>query len=72
MSTGYRFDQDKLNENLSDKSKVKLTDLLSRLNDEKKKERNSNIAAFSCCCLSSNGFWYNTFSLKSLFFLQFI
>ena len=24
--------------------KVKLTDLLSRLNDEKKKERNSNIA----------------------------
>ena len=44
MSTGYRFDQDKLNENLSDKSKVKLTDLLSRLNDEKKKERNSNIA----------------------------
>tara|TARA_B100000579_G_C22026235_1_gene486161 strand:- start:123 stop:311 length:189 start_codon:yes stop_codon:yes gene_type:complete len=44
MSTGYRFDQDKLNENLSDKSKVKLTDLLSRLNNEKKKERNSNIA----------------------------
>ena len=44
MSTGYRFNQDKLNENLSDKSKVKLTDLLSRLNDEKKKERNSNIA----------------------------
>jgi hypothetical protein len=30
-------------ENIS-KGKVKLTDLLSRLNEEKKKERNSNIA----------------------------
>ena len=34
-----------LNPNINrEDSKVKLTDLLSRLNQEKKKERNSNIA----------------------------
>ena len=30
--------------NFSDKSSVKLTDLLSRIKTERKKERNSNIA----------------------------
>lgn len=43
MSTEFKFqNHDKPIENT--KSKVKLTDLLSRLNVEKKKERNSNIA----------------------------
>ena len=43
MSTEFKFhNHDKPIE--TSKSKVRLTDLLSRLNVEKKKERNSNIA----------------------------
>tara|TARA_B100001564_G_scaffold347012_1_gene347333 strand:- start:553 stop:744 length:192 start_codon:yes stop_codon:yes gene_type:complete len=45
MSAEYKFENhqpEKLRN--FDRSKVKLTDLLSRLNQEKKKERNSNIA----------------------------
>ena len=37
----HKLPEQDLNTN---KSKVKLTDLVSRLNQEKKKERNSNIA----------------------------
>ena len=44
MSSEIRFENHKHGEDSSPKSKVKLTDLLSRLNEEKKKERNSNIA----------------------------
>ena len=39
-----KFKQHASPDNAGDDSKVKLTDLLSRLNEEKKKERNSNIA----------------------------
>tara|TARA_Y100001935_G_C16846879_1_gene286736 strand:- start:122 stop:304 length:183 start_codon:yes stop_codon:yes gene_type:complete len=42
MSTHYKFDNQ--SENLSQQSKVKLTDLLSRINEEKKIERNRNLA----------------------------
>ena len=45
MSAEYKFESHEHEETKSfEKSKVKLTDLLSRLNQEKKKERNSNIA----------------------------
>ena len=45
MSAEYKFENHQQEEIKNfDKSKVKLTDLLSRLNQEKKKERNSNIA----------------------------
>ena len=47
MSAEYKFENHSSSEKfqeLKDNSKVKLTDLLSRLNEEKKKERNSNIA----------------------------
>ncbi len=45
MSAEYKFESHEQEElKSSEKSKVKLTDLLSRLNQEKKKERNSNIA----------------------------
>ena len=45
MSSGIKFEKHDLqNHNTVDKGKVKLTDLLTRLNHEKKKERNSNIA----------------------------
>jgi hypothetical protein len=45
MSVGYKFENHEQKETKNfQKNKVKLTDLLSRLNQEKKKERNSTIA----------------------------
>ena len=44
MSSEIKFENHNLQEENSTKTKVKLTDLLFRLNEEKKKERNSNIA----------------------------
>ena len=44
MSSEIKFESHNKSEENSIKSKVRLTDLLSRLNEEKKKERNSNIA----------------------------
>ena len=47
MSAEYKFESQGSSEETQiaqDRSKVKLTDLLSRLQEEKKKERNSNIA----------------------------
>tara|TARA_Y100000591_G_C21264945_1_gene420002 strand:- start:74 stop:256 length:183 start_codon:yes stop_codon:yes gene_type:complete len=42
MSSQYKFE--KHPEEISQQSKVKLTDLLSRINEEKKLERNRNLA----------------------------
>jgi|TARA_B100001939_G_scaffold334204_1_gene334950 uncharacterized protein (DUF2267 family) len=42
MSSQYKFENN--TENFKDQSKVKLTDLLSRINEEKKIERNRNLA----------------------------
>ena len=42
MSSQYKFDN--LVEEMRQQSKVKLTDLLSRINEEKKIERNRNLA----------------------------
>ena len=44
MSSEVKFQNHSKPTNEFDRSKVKLTDLLTRLNIEKKKERNSNIA----------------------------
>ena len=44
MSSEVKFENHNHGENNSTKKRVKLTELLSRLNEEKKKERNSNIA----------------------------
>ena len=45
MSSEIKFDKHNMSEvHHDDRSKVKLTDLMTRLNEEKKKERNSNIA----------------------------
>tara|TARA_B100001063_G_C16446305_1_gene396124 strand:- start:282 stop:467 length:186 start_codon:yes stop_codon:yes gene_type:complete len=43
MSSGMKFKNHVLTDRVEDK-KVKLTDLLSRLNEDKKRERKSNIA----------------------------
>ena len=42
MSSQYKFENH--TEEIRQKSKVKLTDLLSRINEEKKIERNRNLA----------------------------
>ena len=42
MSSQYKFENNV--EEMSQQSKVKLTDLLSRINEEKKIERNRNLA----------------------------
>ena len=42
MSSEYKFDNH--SEEIRNQSKVKLTDLLSRINEEKKIERNRNLA----------------------------
>ena len=42
MSAQYKFENH--NRNMSQQNKVKLTDLLSRINEEKKIERNRNVA----------------------------
>ena len=42
MSSQYKFENH--SEKISQQSKVKLTDLLSRINEEKKIERNRNLA----------------------------
>ena len=42
MSSQYKFENQ--SEEMKEQSKVKLTDLLSRINEEKKIERNRNLA----------------------------
>ena len=42
MSSQYKFENH--TQEMSQQSKVKLTDLLSRINEEKKIERNRNVA----------------------------
>ena len=42
--TKLRFENHKLPEGTKSTGRVKLTDLVSRLNEEKKREKNSNIA----------------------------
>ena len=44
MSAEYKFKTHNEPEEISDKGKVNITNLVFRLNEEKKKERNSNIA----------------------------
>ena len=44
MSSEIKFEKHNQTIETQDRSKVKLTDLMSSLNYEKKKERNSNIA----------------------------
>ena len=44
MSSQYKFKNHTEIEEMRSQSKVKLTDLLSRINEEKKLERNRNLA----------------------------
>ncbi len=44
MSSQYKFENHTGVEEMRPQSKVKLTDLLSRINEEKKLERNRNLA----------------------------
>ena len=44
MSSEIKFESHRIPEGNQKKGRVKLTDLVSRLNEEKKREKNSNIA----------------------------
>jgi hypothetical protein len=44
MSVHFKHKENHFSEESLDKTKVNVTNLVSRLNEEKKKERNSNIA----------------------------
>ena len=44
MSVQFKHKENHFSEESLDKTKVNVTNLVSRLNEEKKKERNSNIA----------------------------
>ena len=44
MSSEIKFESHSIPEGNQKKGRVKLTDLVSRLNEEKKREKNSNIA----------------------------
>tara|TARA_B100000242_G_C42808686_1_gene376026 strand:- start:217 stop:405 length:189 start_codon:yes stop_codon:yes gene_type:complete len=44
MSSQYKYENHTEIEEMRSQSKVKLTDLLSRINEEKKLERNRNLA----------------------------
>ena len=44
MNSEIKFENHKMPEEIKNTGKVKLTDLVSRLNEEKKREKNSNIA----------------------------
>ena len=44
MSSEIKFENHKIPEEKNTTGRVKLTDLVSRLNEEKKREKNSNIA----------------------------
>ena len=52
-----------VNEFTNPQGKVKVTDLLSRLNEEKKIEKKKKSSFRSCSSLSSDSFWYNSNNL---------
>ena len=55
MSSQYKFENH--TKDMRQQSKVKLTDLLSRINEEKKNERNRNVA-LSVAAVSAVTFFY--------------
>ena len=58
MST--QFNLDKNHTNLADThGKVRVTDLLNRLNEEKKIEKKKKSRTWCCRSFSSNSFWNN-------------
>ena len=58
MSSEVKFKFHNSNEEGLLKGKVKLTDLLSRLNEEKKKRKKQQYSYLCSCCISCNCFWY--------------
>ena len=59
-------------ENLKSQGKVRVTDLLSRLNKEKKIEKKKKFSTRRSCCFSSNSFWYHTYDLIKFFSNTFV
>ena len=66
MSTQINLDNNQSNLNNS-QGKVTVTDLLSRLNEEKKNRKKTQSSSWSSCSLCSYSFWYNTYYLNGKF-----
>ena len=66
MSSQYKFENH--TEELRQQSKVKLTDLLSRINEEKKLERNRNLALCVAAVSAVTVVRYYSYSLKPYIF----
>ena len=62
MSTQFNIDNNQANFT-STQGRVKVTDLLSRLNEEKKIEKKKKFSFRCCCSFSSNSFWHNTHNI---------
>ena len=62
MRTHFSLDKNQTELN-NIQSRVKVTDLLSRLNEEKKIEKKKKSGPWSCRCLCSYSFWHNSYNL---------
>ena len=66
MSSIYLIQKINHIEKTISQNKVKVTDLLSRLNEEKKIEKKRNLALRCCCGISSDSFWDYSYNLIQL------
>ena len=62
MSTQFNFDNNNHEFN-SSQNRVKVTDLLSRMNEEKNREK-KKLSSWCCGSIGCNSFWYNSYYLK--------
>ena len=58
MSSQYKFNESENFEELKPHNKVKLTELLSRIKEEKKLEKKKKRCFRRCGSFSSNSFWH--------------
>ena len=58
MSVQFNLDNNS-SEYSSSQSRVKVTDLLNRLNEEKKIEKEKKYSSWSCCSICGDSFWNN-------------
>jgi predicted methyltransferase len=57
MSSQYNF-QNHSNQEAT-QGKVKVTDLISRMNEEKKIEKKEKFSSQCCCCFGRNSIWHH-------------
>jgi hypothetical protein len=68
MSTHFQFNSH--SEMGKTQDRLKVTDLISRLNEEKKIEKKKKFGSWCSSCFCSHSFWNNTYNLNQLIFAQ--